>query len=232
MLVPPQEPVSLTNRPHTAGVHQNAMLRGASAYEAHPLDQFGVSETEILLGPLSGWNIIHYFLKEIRYFQVDEATARQVAAMFKERVYSLPPGESPEELLVNIAEKEFGLAQLHLPPSAQPIVQRLDAPVPGAPAPGLPVNGGLYQATRHLIGLGHQRIAALAWPETSRVGNDRIAGYFQALAEANLPAELGLVMRAHGSFDQGLATTTQWLDLSAAERPTALVGRAHAHRDA
>src|SRR5260221_8340929 len=141
MLVPPQEPVSLTNRTHTAGVHQNAILRGAAAYEAHPLDQFGVSETEILLGPLSGWNIIHYFLKEIRYFQVDEATARQVAAMFKERVYSLPPGESPEELLVNIAEKEFGLAQLHLPPSAQPIVQRLDAPVPGAPAPGLPVNG-------------------------------------------------------------------------------------------
>ncbi len=135
MLVPPQEPVSLTNRTHTAGVHQSAVLRGAAAYEAHPLDQFGVSETEILLGPLSGWNIIHYFLKEIRYFQVDEATARQVAALFKERVYSLAPGESPEQLLVTIAEKEFGLAQLHLPPAATPIVQRLDAPEVGESAP-------------------------------------------------------------------------------------------------
>lgn len=128
MLVPPQEPVSLTNRTHTAGVHQSAMLRGAVAYEAHPLDQFGVSASEILLGPLSGWNIVHYFLKEIRYYQVDEATARLIAAVFKERVYSLAPDESPEQLLVAIAEKEFGLAQLHLPPAASPIVQRLDAP--------------------------------------------------------------------------------------------------------
>ena len=47
---------------------------------------------------------------------------------FKERVYSLATDESPEQLLVAIAEKEFGLAQLHLPPAATPIVQRLDAP--------------------------------------------------------------------------------------------------------
>ena len=127
MLVPPQEPVSLTNRTHTAGVHQSAMLHGAAAYEAHPLDQFGVSASEILLGPLSGWNIVHYFLKEIRYFQIDEATARSIADVFKERVYRLAPGESPEQLLVTIAEKQFGLAQLHLPPAAKAIVQRLDA---------------------------------------------------------------------------------------------------------
>jgi homocitrate synthase len=135
MLVPPQEPVSLTNRTHTAGVHQSAMLRGAAAYEAHPLDQFGVSASEILLGPLSGWNIIHYFLKEIRYFEVDEATARSIAAVFKEQVYRLGPEESPEQLLVNIADKQFGLAQLHLPPAAKAIVQRLDTPESAESAP-------------------------------------------------------------------------------------------------
>lgn len=128
MLVPFREPVSLTNRTHTAGVHQNAMLHGAAAYEAHPLDQFGVNESEILLGPLSGWNTIHYFLKEIRYYQVDEATAKSIAAVFKERVYRLPPGESPEELLVDLAEREFGLARLHAPATASPLVQRLDSP--------------------------------------------------------------------------------------------------------
>ena len=138
MLVPPQEPVSLTNRTHTAGVHQNAVLRGAASYEAHPLDLFGVNETEILLGPLSGWNIIHYFLKEIRYYQIDEATARSIAALFKERIYSLAPGESPEQLLTAIAEKEYGLAQLQLPYTAAPIVQRLDAPEPTDPAPAWP----------------------------------------------------------------------------------------------
>ena len=46
-LVPPKEPVSLTNRTHTAGVHQGAVLEDASTYEAHPLDLFGVSENAI-----------------------------------------------------------------------------------------------------------------------------------------------------------------------------------------
>jgi DNA-binding LacI/PurR family transcriptional regulator len=82
---------------------------------------------------------------------------------------------------------------------------------------------GLYLATQHLIGLGHERIAALAWPEASRVGNDRIGGYFQALAEAGLPADDSLVARGQGSFEHGLAATTIWLDHPPAERPTALV---------
>jgi len=134
MLVPPREPVSLTNRTHTAGVHQNAVLNDASAYEAHPLDLFGVSETEILLGPLSGWNIIHYFLKEIRYFEIDEATAKDLTAVFKERVYKLAPDISPEQVLIDIAEKEFGLARLNLPKVAPSIVQRLDSSHGAKPA--------------------------------------------------------------------------------------------------
>jgi homocitrate synthase len=135
MLVPSSEPVSLTNRTHTAGVHQHAVLNDASTYEAHPLDLFGVSETEILLGPLSGWNIIHYFLKEIRYYEIDEATAKEIAAVFKQRVYQLSPDISPEQVLIDIAEKEFGLAHLQLPKSVAPIVQRLDSSV------AVPTNG-------------------------------------------------------------------------------------------
>jgi len=143
MLVPPKEPVSLTNRTHTAGVHQSAVLNDASVYEAHPLDLFGVSESEILLGPLSGWNVIHYFLKEIRYYQLDDETAKQIAAVFKERVYQLTPDESPEQVLIEIAEKEFGLARLELPQAAvTPIVQRLDSPASARPAglPGVPLH--------------------------------------------------------------------------------------------
>jgi len=128
MLVPSKEPVSLTNRTHTAGVHQGAVLRDASVYEAHPFDLFGVNETEILLGPLSGWNIIHYFLKEIRYYQLGETTAKEIAAVFKSRVYQLAPDVSPEQVLIDIAEKEFGLARLELPKTTRgQIVQRLDS---------------------------------------------------------------------------------------------------------
>ncbi len=127
-LVPSKEPVSLTNRTHTAGVHQKAVLRSTSAYEAHPLDQFGVSETDMLLGPLSGWNVIHYFLKEIRYYQLGEALAKEITATFKQRVYSLAPGESPEEILIDIAENQFGLARLALPETRRShIIQRLDS---------------------------------------------------------------------------------------------------------
>lgn len=131
MLVPPKEPISLTNRTHTAGVHQGAMLNDASTYEAHPLDVFGVSERDILLGPLSGWNTIHYFLKEINYFRLDEATARDITARFKERVYQIDADQSPAELLLAIAAEEYKLPKLLLPESARKrIVQRLDEEPP------------------------------------------------------------------------------------------------------
>lgn len=126
-LVQSKEPVSLTNRTHMAGVHQKAVLNDAATYEAHPLDQFGVTESEILLGPLSGWNAIYYFLKEIKYFQVDEATAKEIARAFKARVYDISPDESPAQILVDLAEKEFELSRLDIPePYRDAVVQRLD----------------------------------------------------------------------------------------------------------
>lgn len=114
-LVPSKEPVSLTNRTHAAGVHQKGMLNSSHTYEAHPLDQFGVTESEILLGPLSGWNIIHYFLKEICSFEIDEATAKAISAEFKNRIYNISPGASPADLLIHIAQEEFGLRSLQVP---------------------------------------------------------------------------------------------------------------------
>jgi homocitrate synthase len=126
-LVPFNEPVSLTNRTHAAGVHQGAILNDASTYEAHPLDLFGVSERDILLGPLSGWNTVHYFLKEIHYFRVDESTAREITGRFKERVYQIAADQSPAELLLKIATEEYKLSKLLLPEAARRrIVQRLD----------------------------------------------------------------------------------------------------------
>ncbi|HEY3341731.1 MAG TPA: LeuA family protein [Anaerolineae bacterium] len=114
-LVPSKEPVSLTNRTHAAGVHQKAMINSASTYEANPLDQFGITESEILLGPLSGWNVIHYFLKEILGFDIDETTAKGITASFKKQVYVIPFGEAPTELLIRIAETEFGLKLINVP---------------------------------------------------------------------------------------------------------------------
>ncbi len=126
-LVPSKEPVSLTNRTHTAGVHQGAVLHDSAAYEAHPLDLFGVSEQDILLGPLSGWNVVHYFLREINYFDIDEETARQVAAHFKDSTAELNGKISASELLLRIAREEFHLKpRVQTPDGAPKIVQRMD----------------------------------------------------------------------------------------------------------
>jgi len=110
MLVTQKEPVSLANRTHTAGVHTGAVLRDTCTYEAHPLDQFGVSQRDVLLGPLSGWSTIHYFLRELHGFQPDEATTRQITARFKERM-ARERSDSPAELLLHIAAQEFQLSR-------------------------------------------------------------------------------------------------------------------------
>jgi len=126
-LVQSKEPVSLTNRTHTSGVHQKAVLNDHSTYEAHPLDQFGVNESEILLGPLCGWNVIYYFLKEIKYFDIDEKTAKAITQVFKSRVYGIRADESPAEILMDIAKTDFNLIQLSgTEPYQHEVVQRLD----------------------------------------------------------------------------------------------------------
>lgn len=147
-LVPSKEPVSLTNRTHTAGVHQQAMLNNASTYETFPLDQFGVSESEMLLGPLSGWNMIYYFLKEIKYYNLDEATAREIATLFKERIYDYKSGTSPTKVLIDIAEQEFGLSRIAIPEQFKDnLLQRLDED-PSATPPETAEREGDPQARR------------------------------------------------------------------------------------
>jgi DNA-binding LacI/PurR family transcriptional regulator len=82
---------------------------------------------------------------------------------------------------------------------------------------------GLRLATQHLLDLGHRRIAAIGWPEGSRVGDERISGYFEALAAASLEADPKLVARGQGTFEVGLTATNHWLSRPLAERPTAIV---------
>lgn len=82
---------------------------------------------------------------------------------------------------------------------------------------------GLRQAVEHLLQRGHTRIAALAWPEDSRVGNDRIQGYFQAMQSAGLTVWPEWIVRGEGSFEFGREATERLLRLPPEIRPTALV---------
>jgi len=91
--------------------------------------------------------------------------------------------------------------------------------------PYIDVDGGegLAMAIHHLLEQGHQRIATLAWPETSRVGNNRLEGYFRALASAGISISNEWIARGEGSFSFGYSATCHWLDLPAGDRPTAIV---------
>jgi LacI family transcriptional regulator len=79
---------------------------------------------------------------------------------------------------------------------------------------------GGYLATRHLIQLGHRRIAHIQGPLRHRVSHDRLRGYRDALEEAGISFDPALV--AEGDFmpPGGRACAKQFFAL--AERPTAI----------
>ncbi len=60
--------------------------------------------------------------------------------------------------------------------------------------------GGGYRATRHLLELGHRRIAHISGPREHRHAIDRFAGYKRALAEFQVPLHEGLV--TYGAFSE------------------------------
>lgn len=97
--VPYNEPVSLTNRTHTAGVHQKAVLNNAIVYEAYDLSMFGVNKNQLLLGPLSGWNLIYYYLREVENYDISPEDAKQITQEFKHRSVEMHSKYPPEKIL-------------------------------------------------------------------------------------------------------------------------------------
>jgi len=91
--------------------------------------------------------------------------------------------------------------------------------------PWIDVDGaaGIAMVVNHLLELGHRSIAALAWPESSRVGNNRMDGYFQTLRAAGIQPRPDWIRRGEGRFAFGYEATCQLLDLPKADRPTALI---------
>jgi DNA-binding LacI/PurR family transcriptional regulator len=82
---------------------------------------------------------------------------------------------------------------------------------------------GVRQVVRHLIERGHRRVGVLTWPEGSRVGEDRMEGYFTALHDAGIAPQREWILRGDGVFSFGYDSAMHWLDLPPAIRPTAVV---------
>lgn len=96
----------------------------------------------------------------------------------------------------------------------------IDEPAPGTPWVGATNWPGGPAATRHLVELGHRRIAIISGPERRLTSRARVDGYRSALAEAGLPFDAELVR--YGDFTHGLAHQHALDILSLPERPTAI----------
>ena len=80
--------------------------------------------------------------------------------------------------------------------------------------------GAAYDATRHLIALGHQRIAIIAGHMHLSTGYDRVEGYRRAMQEAHLPVREEYFQRGDFGLESGYRSGLQLLRL--ADPPTAV----------
>ena len=71
---------------------------------------------------------------------------------------------------------------------------------------------GSYNATRHLLELGHRRIAYFAGPIVSPFAQERFEGYRRALREAKIEPEDKLVFHAGTTIEEGEKAALQMLN--------------------
>ena len=81
---------------------------------------------------------------------------------------------------------------------------------------------GAYTVVRHLVQLGHRRIAHIAGPHEYLASHDRYNGYCQALQEAGIPLDPELVLEGNFLPPTGRACASKFFQLPPEKRPTAI----------
>lgn len=99
----------------------------------------------------------------------------------------------------------------------------LDREIPGFPVDSIQIDNALggFQATEHLLALGHRRIACLAGSSQVSPSLDRVDGYRRALGQAGIPVDPDLIMTGDFTPDGGYACARKIMDMGE-NRPTAL----------
>ncbi|GAA0406669.1 LacI family DNA-binding transcriptional regulator [Paenibacillus motobuensis] len=78
-----------------------------------------------------------------------------------------------------------------------------------------------YDATKHLISLGHQRIGFVSGPPELVVSKDRLQGYLQALSNAGLESKPEWIVEGEFLQESGYRAISFFMNLP--DRPTAIV---------
>ena len=121
------------------------------------------------------------------------------------------PLDGYDELLRATAVDAFVITDTYAGPAEADLLRGVGAPFvtfgrpwddPDAPHPWVDVDGarGAALATEHLLGLGHRRVAWIGWEETSRIGEDRRAGWVAAMTAAGIDTT-GLGVRTTDNVD-------------------------------
>ncbi|QTX06210.1 LacI family DNA-binding transcriptional regulator [Agromyces archimandritae] len=102
------------------------------------------------------------------------------------------------------------------------IVDPAGDPSPEVPSVGSANWSGGLAATRHLIELGHRRIAAITGPDDMMCSHARLDGYRSAMTSAGLPIDPDWVRWGDFHLDGGRDRARELLALPEAQRPTAI----------
>lgn len=82
---------------------------------------------------------------------------------------------------------------------------------------------GMRQVVQHLVANGHRSIAAIAFPQNSRVGQNRMEGFSAAMTDAGLRILESDILRGEGTYQFGCQSARNLLQRPLAQRPSALV---------
>ena len=121
------------------------------------------------------------------------------------------PLDGYDELLRATAVDAFVITDTYAGTAETELLRRVGAPFvtfgrpwddPAAPHPWVDVDGarGAGLATEHLLSVGHRRIAWLGWEESSRIGEDRRAGWQAVMSGAGIDTA-GLGVRTTDNVD-------------------------------
>ncbi|MEU4242480.1 substrate-binding domain-containing protein [Actinoplanes sp. NPDC026619] len=150
------------------------------------------------------------FTDALHQASLGRAWARELLARRPIAVIAVHLGFTPEQHALLATS---GIPLVALDPNGEP-----EHPIPSVGATNW--SGGIA-ATRHLLGLGHRRIAVLSGPADRLCARARLEGARAAMSAAGIPLDEGLVRVGQWfAFEDGLSYGRELLRLP--DRPTAV----------
>lgn len=129
-------------------------------------------------------------------------------------------------LLLVMAQSRKDVAPIAAVNAGGTPVVALDRITPGLPVDSVSVTNakGSRECVRHLIELGHKRIATITGSLSLQIGRDRLQGYKAALREAGIAPDPELILECDFREQQAYELALRLLSKPEKQRPTALFG--------